>query len=92
MKPEEELYKNLFPKQQVPSDIFMAGIENSKNALNKTYWLRLITAVVVRLSLIASVWVFIFNHTLWYGMILFGLLTIMMGGIQDINLPRKETK
>ena len=83
--------KDMF--EQVPQDMFIAGIRNSENQLNKLYWMRLIVAVVIRLSLIASVWLVIFDPEKWYPVLLFALLTIILGTVEDApKIPGKEKK
>ena len=83
--------KDMF--EQVPQDMFIAGIRNSENQLNKLYWMRLIVAVVIRLSLIASVWLVIFDPEKWYAVLLFALLTIILGTVEDTpKISGKEKK
>lgn len=54
-----------------------------EDRLNKLYWMRLISIVAVRLSLLASVWVFIFKRELWYGIPLFAVLCLLFGDMRD---------
>ena len=78
---------------EVPQDMFEAGIRSSENQLNKLYWMRLIVAVVIRLSLIASVWLVIFDPEKWYAVLLFALLTIILGTVEDApKISGKEKK
>ena len=95
---KENVYRQLFDvnkaKAEAPQvdevlDLLtaMASANVTENMILKTHILRLICAVAVRLSLIASVWVFIFNPNLWYGILLFLVLTLLFGGVEDRSIP-----
>jgi FtsH-binding integral membrane protein len=86
---------NIFPNMRVADESVNLQVltevihqSTTQNMLNKTYWARMISAIAARLSLIASVWLFIFDHQLWYGIPLFFVLVLIYGEVKDI----KETK
>jgi hypothetical protein len=62
-----------------------AATDSGKDMLTKTYLMRLITALLVRVSLVASVWLFVFDAEKWVGMLLFFLLMVMFGGVQPFT-------
>jgi hypothetical protein len=67
-----------------------AGADSSKDMLAKTYLLRLITAILVRVSLVASVWLFLFDVEKWAGMVIFACLAVMFGGVQPFSPSAKQ--
>jgi hypothetical protein len=69
-----------------------AGADSGKDMLAKTYLMRLITALLIRISLVASVWVFVFDVDKWAGMVLFACLTIMFGGVQPFTATASKGK
>jgi hypothetical protein len=62
--------------------------EVGADMIRKQAWLRLIVATAVRLSLVASVWLWLFDYEKWPGMLIFFVLAIFVGGVQ---LPTKKT-
>lgn len=89
-----DLPKQLFPTAVEEDEVSRAKemlrvIEDVVNQttledrLNKLYWMRLISIVAVRLSLLASVWVFVFKRELWYGIPLFAVLCLLFGDMRD---------
>ncbi|MCJ7759632.1 hypothetical protein MUP59_00615 [Candidatus Bathyarchaeota archaeon] len=97
----DNVYKQLFERKQENPTMdtakeaqalltLMASASVTEDSMRKLYILRLVGAIAVRLSLIASVWVFLFNPNLWYGMPLFLILTILFGGIMDRKFIPKE--
>jgi len=97
----DALYQQLFERKQENPTMdtaqeaqalltLMASANVTEDSMRKLYILRLVGAIAVRLSLIASVWVFIFDPHLWYGMPLFLILTILFGGIQDRKFVPKQ--
>jgi hypothetical protein len=69
-----------------------AGAEASLDMLKKHYLMRLIVAVATRLSLLASVWLFVLDADKWVGMPIFFILAIFVGGVQPLNMQTKATK
>jgi len=67
-----------------------AGADSGKDMLAKAYLLRLITAILLRVSLVASVWLFVFDPSKWVGMLLFFLLAAMFGGVQPFSPSAKQ--
>jgi len=63
---------------EVQKSMAVAGIELTGYQLRKQALLRIITLLAVRLSLIASVWVWLFDAEKWPGMVLFGLISVMV--------------
>jgi hypothetical protein len=86
--PEEKSFGDMWKNLIAMS----AGADSSKDMLAKTYLMRLITALLVRASLVASVWVFVFDQSKWVGMLLFFLLAVMFGGVQPITANASKSK
>ena len=61
--------------------------EVGADMIRKQTLLRMIVALVVRLSLVASVWLFLFDYEKWQGMLIFLILAILVGGVQ---LPARK--
>jgi len=69
-----------------------AGAEASVDMFKKQFLMRLIVAVAARLSLLASVWLFVFDADKWPGMPIFFILAILVGGVQPLSMQTKATK
>jgi hypothetical protein len=85
---DEEIYQKLFTPSSDPKDILsiiqtITATNATEDMLHKVYLLRLIFALIVRTSFVASVWLFIFRMDLWYGMLIFAVLSLIAGGIPD---------
>ena len=63
---------------EAQKSMVIAGIELTGYQLRKQALLRLLTLLAVRLSLIASVWLWLFDAEKWPGMVLFGLISMMV--------------
>jgi hypothetical protein len=60
-------------KSMVAATIELTRYQQSKQAL-----LRLLTLLAVRLSLFASVWVWLFDAEKWPGMVMFAVLSVLL--------------
>jgi hypothetical protein len=83
--PEEQTFGQLMAKLSAGS----AGLDIVTDMQKKNYLLRLISAVAARLSLVASVWVFIFFPDLWVGVPIFFVIAILFGGVKDVQVAKK---
>lgn len=90
----EDIYHKLFtgkdPEDTPEGNLLLleTSMSVSERELKTTFILRLICAVAVRLSLVASVWVFIYDIDLWYGIPIFASLAFIFGGIRDRDLGK----
>ena len=90
MSREDDIYNKLFRdidlgKTTIDSMSLRASVLLTSKQIEHTFILRTIVAVAARLSIIASVWVFIIRPDLWYGILLFSVLAAIFGGIGDRN-------
>ena len=99
MSQNDELYKGLFAideKMSVKDIVNAIERSNIKEGMyQKLYWMRLIISVTARLSLIASIWLFIYDYHYWYGIPLFFIVTLLVGGVRDrdiIKVPQTNVK
>jgi hypothetical protein len=102
---DEDMLRNLFgkaaaasPEEKSFGDMWRtliamsAAYDSNKDMLSKSYTMRLITALLVRASLVASVWLFVFDVEKWAGMVIFACLTIMFGGVQPFTATASKGK
>jgi hypothetical protein len=92
---EDDVYERLFTKGQSSDEIInllttLTAANATEGMWAREYTLKLITALLVRISFIASVWLFVFNMDLWYGIPIFGFLSLAIGGVFDRNLLKKH--
>lgn len=79
--PEEKSFGDLWSSMLALN----ANTIAAKDMLAKTYLLRLIIALLLRISLVASVWVFVYDPDKWVGMLLFFILSVLFGGVQSFT-------
>jgi hypothetical protein len=94
---DEEVYQKLFTSSSDPRDTLniiqtITAISATEDMLRKVYLLRLIFAVIVRISFVASVWLFMFRIDLWYGVLIFAVLSLIAGGVSDHELPKQNER
>jgi hypothetical protein len=63
---------------EAQKEMVIAGIELTGYQLRKQALLRLLTLLAVRLSLFASVWVWLFDAEKWPGMVMFAVLSVLL--------------
>jgi len=63
---------------EIQKEMAFASIKLARDTQRKQALLRMITLLAVRLSFIASVWLWLFDAEKWPGMVLFGLISMMV--------------
>jgi hypothetical protein len=92
---DEELYQKLFAPNSDSENVLnivqtITAINAVEDMMRKVNILRLIFALIVRTSFVASVWLFLFRMDLWYGMLIFAVLSLIAGGIPDSELLKPK--
>ena len=79
------------PFQNIPmSDVAPAMIRESAKAFYLTGLTKFIFSVAIRLSFVASVWIFLYDYDRWIGMLVFFILILVT--TPPPSRPQKETK
>lgn len=63
----------------------LTDLLSASRIADRVFLLNSITIMIVRLCLFASIWIFIFDPQRWYGVILFGLLSLILRDIHEKN-------